>query len=71
MRRFSIALATAIAATGLAASVASAAPAPQDGPPFPYKDCLAATKAKGESPSQGKSHCDQLVAKGWVTAPTR
>lgn len=66
MRRMSIVLGTAVAAVGLATSMASAAPVSKDGPPFPYKDCLAATKAKGESPSYGKWHCDQLVKKGWV-----
>ncbi|MGW8375626.1 hypothetical protein [Streptomyces sp. ODS28] len=66
MRRFSIALATAVAAVGMAGSVASAAPASHAGPPFPYQDCIKATQKKGESPSKGKAHCDQLVKKGWV-----
>ncbi|MFJ8827830.1 hypothetical protein ACIREE_39630 [Streptomyces sp. NPDC102467] len=66
MRRTSIVLATAVAALGMATSMASAAPVSNDGPPFPYKDCLAATKEKGESPSQSTWHCDQLVKKGWV-----
>ncbi|MFI7387344.1 hypothetical protein [Streptomyces sp. NPDC049813] len=71
MRRASIVLAAAFAAVGLATSVASAAPVTGDGPPFRYADCLKATKAKGESPSYGKWHCDQLVKKGWVSPPTR
>ncbi|MEV7198130.1 hypothetical protein AB0N81_41050 [Streptomyces sp. NPDC093510] len=74
MRRMSMALALAVAAGGLgmSAATAQAAPAsPLQGPPFPYADCLKATADKGESPAQGKWHCDQLVRKGWVKPPTR
>ncbi|MFD4628661.1 hypothetical protein ACFVYR_02000 [Streptomyces sp. NPDC058284] len=67
----SIALATAVVAIGLAAPMASAAAVSKSGPPFPYADCLAATKKKGESPSHGRWHCDQLVKKGWVSPPNR
>ncbi|MFJ9041783.1 hypothetical protein ACIRF8_35095 [Streptomyces sp. NPDC102406] len=73
MRRMSLALALVVAAggLGLSAVAAQAAPAsPVQGPPFPYQDCLKATKQKGESPSYGKWHCDQLVKKGWVKPPT-
>ncbi|MEU2788779.1 hypothetical protein [Streptomyces sp. NPDC007100] len=70
----SIALALAVAAGGLGASAVTAqaaSAAPVQGPPFPYADCLAATKKKGESPSYRKWHCDQLVKKGWVKPPNR
>ncbi|MFG2723051.1 hypothetical protein ACGFW5_32835 [Streptomyces sp. NPDC048416] len=62
----SMALATAVVAIGLAAPMASAAPVSKPAPPYSYASCLAATKQKGESPSYGKWHCDQLVKKGWV-----
>ncbi|GGS17578.1 hypothetical protein GCM10010252_66200 [Streptomyces aureoverticillatus] len=72
MRRMSIALALAVAAGGLGASAAVAqAAAPVAGPPWPYADCLKATAQKGESPSQGRRHCDQLVQKGWIKPPNR
>ncbi|MEU3370788.1 hypothetical protein ACFYM2_03615 [Streptomyces sp. NPDC006711] len=67
----SIALATAVAAIGLAAPVASAAPVSKPAPPYSYADCLGATKQKGESPAYSKWHCDQLVKKGWVKRPNR
>ncbi|WAL93032.1 hypothetical protein [Streptomyces sp. Je 1-369] len=70
----SMALALAVAAAGLGASAATAqasSSAHKQGPPFPYQDCLKATKNKGESPSQGRWHCDQLVKKGWVLPPNR
>lgn len=70
MRRMSVALAMAVAAGGLGLSTVTAhaaSAAPDQGPPFPYADCLKATAKKGESQSQGKHHCDQLVQKGWVT----
>ncbi|WP_158708981.1 hypothetical protein [Streptomyces sp. NRRL S-920] len=74
MRRMSMAIALAVAAggLGLSAATAQAAPAaPVQGPPFPYADCLKATKAKGESPRYGRWHCNQLVKKGWVKPPNR
>ncbi|WP_150181751.1 hypothetical protein [Streptomyces venezuelae] len=73
MRRMSMALTLAVAAAGLGASAvtAQAASAPEQGPPFPYQDCLKATKDKGESPSQSRWHCDQLVEKGWVRPANR
>ncbi|WP_063803534.1 hypothetical protein [Streptomyces silvensis] len=73
MRRMSMALVLAVAAGGLGVSAVTAqaatATASVDGPPYAYADCLKATAAKGETPSQGKSHCDQLVRKGWVSPP--
>ncbi|MFH8793526.1 hypothetical protein [Streptomyces sp. NPDC017941] len=73
MRRMSMALVLAVAAGGLGASAmtAQAASAPLDGPPYAYKDCLKATADKGESPAQGKWHCNELVKKGWVKPPNR
>ncbi|MEV4928050.1 hypothetical protein [Streptomyces roseoverticillatus] len=44
---------------------------PADKPPFPYADCIKATKKRGESSRYGKWHCDQLVKKGWVRPPKR
>ncbi|MFF1381786.1 hypothetical protein [Streptomyces sp. NPDC058308] len=66
-----LALAVAAGGLGLSAATAQAAPAStlQDGPPFSYASCLKATADKGESPAQGKWHCDQLVRKGWVKPP--
>ncbi|AYG82342.1 hypothetical protein DWB77_04514 [Streptomyces hundungensis] len=69
MRRLSIALATAVVAISVAAPVASAAPVSKPAPPYSYKDCMKATKQKGESASYSKWHCDQLVKKGWVKPP--
>ncbi|WP_344530271.1 hypothetical protein [Streptomyces rectiviolaceus] len=67
-----IALAVAAGGLGMSTATAQAAPAsPDQGPPYPYADCLKATADKGESPAQGKWHCDQLVSKGWVKPPTR
>ncbi|MWA08377.1 hypothetical protein [Streptomyces sp. BA2] len=67
----SMVLATAVVAISLATPMASAAPVSDGGPPYPYADCLAATKQKGESPSYGRWHCDQLVKKGYVLPPNR
>jgi hypothetical protein len=67
----STALAMAVVAIGLATPMASAAPVSDGGPPYRYADCLAATKAKGESPSYRRWHCDQLVKKGYVSPPNR
>ncbi|WP_329404989.1 hypothetical protein [Streptomyces melanogenes] len=70
----SMALALAVAAGGLGVSAATAQAAPtspDQGPPFPYADCIKATAQKGESKSYGKWHCDQLVRKGWVKPPIR
>lgn len=80
MRRMRIVLAAAVVAGTLAAPAAAArtAPAappavhmPADKPPFPYADCIKATKKRGESKRYGKWHCDQLVKKGWVRPPKR
>lgn len=71
MRRVSMALALAVAAGGLGVVAATAQAAPAQGPPYPYADCIKATAQKGESPSYGKWHCDQLVKKGWIKPPNR
>ncbi|MFF7726943.1 hypothetical protein [Streptomyces sp. NPDC008001] len=61
----------AAAPSAPAAPSAAYAPAPSDKPPFPYADCIKATKKRGESQHYGKWHCDQLVKKGWVRPPKR
>ncbi|WP_424889460.1 hypothetical protein [Streptomyces sp. XH2] len=75
-----IVLAAAVVAGFLAAPAAAAQPTPAappaaqraaDKPPFPYADCIKATKKRGESKRYGKWHCDQLVKKGWVRPPKR
>ncbi|MET9518468.1 hypothetical protein [Streptomyces sp. NPDC002994] len=42
------------------------------GPPFPYADCIQAAKEhQKETDAQAKWHCDLLVKKGWVSPPLR
>ncbi|MCA6091204.1 hypothetical protein LE181_03345 [Streptomyces sp. SCA3-4] len=78
MRRMTIALAGAVVLVGMSVPVAAAQAAPPprpqtnvraDQPPFPYADCIAAAKKKGESPGYAKWHCDELVKKGWIKPP--